>query len=131
MIEFKHDIDPRDLQKLQPAAWILFTAANLFLEERGYKCIITSLISDRKNVTAISKTHEQGRAFDLSTHFWSLQTVADFIRIMNRDYQDIAAISYSDGVKRAAVYHNGAGGNHMHCQVRPNAPYQKFVSYRQ
>jgi len=123
VIEFKEDININDLNKFQSATWILWTATILFCEVNRLPFKVTSLISDRENVKAKSKTHEQGRAFDLSVKGWTEQDINRFVFLMNRDYSDIAAVSASDLEPRAVVYHD----NHLHIQVRPNVNCNKFI----
>lgn len=120
---FKPGVDPYDLQFLHPAVWILLTAAILYCEEHDLPFIITSLINDREGVEAKSRTHEEGRAIDISVRGWSESQIHRFCHKMTTNYRDIAAISASDLEPRAALYHD----NHIHLQVRPNANCNKFV----
>lgn len=122
-MKFKRGVNPKDLEKLQPAAWILLLRTILYCEEHGLQCRITSLISDRGKVKAKSRSHEEGRAFDIGIRGWSEFHINRFAYIMNRDYEKIAAISFSDLKPRAVVPKK----DHLHIQVRPDAPYQKFV----
>jgi len=122
IFECKNDIDLEDLKELTPAAFILFTHAVLFCQEHRLALKITSLKSDRKKVKAVSTTHEEGRAFDISIKGWSEMLVHKFIFETNKYYVDIAAISYSDGIPRAAVYHD----NHIHLQVRRDVNVSRF-----
>jgi hypothetical protein len=122
-MNFKEGVDPHDLSKFQPATWILWSATILYCEEFKLPLTITSLISDRDGIKTVSNSHQEGRAFDIRTAGWTEQSIHRFCFIMNRNYRDIAAISASDGVERAAVYHN----NHIHMQVRPNVSVNKFI----
>jgi len=122
-MNFKEDVDPHDLTQFQPATWILWSATILYCEEFGLPLTITSLISDRENVKAVSNTHETGRAFDISVRGWTEQSIHRFCFIMNRNYRDIAAISASTGLERAAVYHD----NHIHLQVKMGVSVNKFI----
>ena len=127
-ITCQDDIDMRDLLDMQPALFILLTRTLLYCNEFKIPCKITSLISDRKDVKSVSKTHEQGRAVDISVVGWTQLHIQKFVHMMNKDYADIAAISYTDKMPRAAVYHNYKNqGSHIHLQVRPNANVNKYV----
>lgn len=126
LFEIKEDIDLSDLQKLQPAVWIIFTGALLYCQRNGLTCRITSIISDRGNVNAKSKTHETGRAIDLGIRKedgWSDLHVSRLTYLLCKDYEDIAALSHSDLSPRAAI----AKSNHIHLQCRPNADVSKFI----
>lgn len=127
MFTKNNDIDLNDLQMIDPALWILITRTMLYCAEYKLPCRITSLVSDRENVKAVSKTHEQGRAIDISTHGWTEQHCNRFKFIMNRDYKDLGAISYSDLKARAVVYGDSKHLDHFHLQVRPNANYKRFI----
>jgi hypothetical protein len=130
LFEIKDDINLNDLQEMQPALLILWTATVLYCKEHRLPCKITSISSDRKNVRAVSKTHEEGRALDISTRGWREQDVLRFVYLMNQDYREIAAVSASDGEPRAAVWHNyNEQGEHIHLQVKRNAPYNKYLKY--
>ena len=129
MFETKDDIKLEDLKMIQPALFVLFTRAVLYCNENKLPCRITSLISDRKDVKSVSRTHEQGRAVDISVKGWTQQHIHRFVFIMNRDYREIAAISASDGIPRAVIYHEYEGqGDHLHLRVRPNADVSKFMA---
>lgn len=126
LFEIKDDIDLSDLQKLQPAIWIIFTGALLYCKQHGLTCRITSIISDRGNVNAKSKTHEQGRAIDLGVRAedgWTNLHISRLAHQLCKDYADIAALSHSDLSPRAAI----AKSNHIHLQCRPNADVSKFI----
>ena len=131
LFEIKDDISLEDLQNMQPALLILYTATILYCHENGLPCKFTSIMSDRKNVISKSKTHEDFRAFDLSVKGWPSVHIHRFVFIMNNDYRDIAAISASDLTPRAVIYHSFKGqGEHLHMQVKKNAPFTKFLSMK-
>ena len=122
------DIDLEDLKMLQPALWILITRSMLYCSEYKLPFKITSIISDRGKVKSKSRSHETGRAIDISSRSWPDMHVHRFKYLMNRWYKDIAAISSSDLKPRAVIYHDVGYGSHFHLQVRPNANFNKFVS---
>jgi hypothetical protein len=128
-VKFADDVDPRDLELIEPALLILINAANLYCYRFNLPFQITSIQSDRENIKSVSKTHEQGRAIDISVKGWTDTHVHRFVYLLNQDYADIAAISYSDNQPKAAVYHDAGYGSHIHLQVRPNAKLDKFVKY--
>lgn len=126
LFEIKDDIDLNDLQKLQPAIWIIFTGALLYCKRHNLTCRITSIISDRGQVNAKSKTHEQGRAIDLGVRAedgWTQLHISRLAHQLCQDYEDIAALSYSDLSPRAAIVKS----NHIHLQCRPDADISKFI----
>lgn len=126
LFKIKEDIDLSDLQKLQPAIWIIFTGALLYCKRHNLTCRITSIISDRGNVNAKSRTHETGRAIDIGIRpedgFTDLHA-ARLCHVLCQDYEDIAALSHSDLSPRAAIQKH----NHIHLQCRPRADVSKFI----
>ena len=67
-----------------------------------------------------SRTHEEGRAIDISIRGWNEVQIAEVTTLLNTRMVGIAAISSSDGAPRAVVVHEiGALGRHFHLQVRP------------
>ena len=122
----KEDIVLEDLKDLEPAAWILFVNALLFCKRNNVEFRITSLVQDRKNVEAVSTTHEDHRAFDISHRSeggWNDVLRNKFKFEINRDYVDIGAISYSDQRSRPCIYKK----DHFHLQVRRNANIDKYI----
>lgn len=113
-IQFKHDVDPMDLLKLTQNCAVLLTAVYDYLEERGLPMTITSLQGDRKNVKAVSRTHETGRAFDIRIKDIPSETVAEIADYFNVSYRNIAAISARSGKPHCAV----VKPDHIHFQVR-------------
>lgn len=126
LFKIKEDIDLKDLQNLQPAIWIIFTGALLYCKRHNLTCRITSIISDRGNVNAKSRTHETGRAIDLGVRAedgWTDLHISRLTHQLCKDYADIAAISASDLLPRAAI----AKPTHIHLQCRPQADISKFI----
>tara|TARA_Y100001937_G_scaffold13127_1_gene17132 strand:+ start:2329 stop:2712 length:384 start_codon:yes stop_codon:yes gene_type:complete len=115
LFEVKEDIVLSDLQKLHPAIWVVFTSVIIYAKKNKLPLKITSLINDRDNVNAISKTHDTGRAIDISIAGWSKVDCTRLCHKLNTEFSDIAAISYSDRRPRCAIYKH----NHIHIQVRP------------
>ena len=130
LFEIKNGVSIEDLREMQPALLILFSATVLYCKEYSLPCKITSIKGDRENVRAKSRTHEDGRAFDLSTKGWTDMHIHRFLFLINSDYREIGAISASDHNPRAAIYHDYDGqGDHIHLQVKRNANYNKFMKW--
>ena len=125
LFEIKEDIHLEDLQHLQPAMWVVLTYTIMFCQNNNLPCKITSIINDRKDVNAKSKTHDQGRAVDISIAGWRDVDCQRLCYKLNTSFHDIAAISYSDKQPRCSIVKS----DHIHIQVRPNANVlDKFVS---
>lgn len=131
MFDTNTNVNLEDFKRMHPALWILLTNAVLYCAEYNLPFRVTSIISDREGLKVTSSTHEEGRAIDISVKGWTDTHIHRFVYLFNRDYHEIAAISSSDLKPRAAVYHNSGYGNHIHLQVRPNAPVNKFISWEE
>jgi len=114
-LEFKDDVQVKDIKIFTHNCQILFIAFMNYCQNRNVPCKITSLSSDRANVKAVSRTHEEGRAWDASIYGWSKHDIEDCLFHFNTYYKNIAALSASDLKPRAVIHHD----NHLHFQVRP------------
>ena len=102
---------------------IIMWEAIEFLKDRGYKPTITATFSTEREDQLLgrkSKTHREGRAFDLRT--WDLPD--DIIQVLmnhfNTKYGYMGAISYTTKLPRLIVHHDAGTGAHLHFQVSPN-----------
>lgn len=116
-VEFKEDIDVGDLKFITSNLTILLRTFIDYCQKKNLPCMITSLRSDRKNIKSVSNTHETGRAFDASVKGWDTDEIDACVHDFNRNYRNIGAISISDGVPRACIYHDSGYGSHLHFQV--------------
>lgn len=116
----KSDCEIGDIQMLSPKLLVLFSTVLEFADTHKLPVKITSIISDRKNVVAKSRTHETGRALDISTVHWDDTHILRLKKILLDKHSDIAALSASDYKPRPLVWHNYKNqGDHIHLQVRP------------
>jgi len=116
-LTFKDDVDVLDIDMIHPAVMTLIGFYMTYCYKHNLHCEITSLIHDREGVIAKSKTHEEGRAVDVSVKGWSREQISDFVNSGNIRFSNIGAISTSDNKARAFVYHNGNGW-HIHAQIK-------------
>lgn len=65
----------------------------------------------------VSKTHSEGRAFDVSYHNWNKENADKFIAYFSHKYAGIAAVTMSGPT--LIVFHDAGSGNHFHVQIRP------------
>ena len=114
----KDDVKLEDVMLFDPKLWIVFGHFLNFADGRDLPVVVTSLMTDRENVQAVSKTHEEGRALDVSTRDWSDEDIEHCIAYMKNVAGHYGAISYSDNERRVIVYHNYMNqGDHFHLQV--------------
>jgi hypothetical protein len=116
----KSDCKYSDFSMLHPNLFLMISTVLLFARKRRLNVVFTSIITDREGVHAKSRTHEDGRAIDVSVKGWSEFDINDCIALLEEKHIDIAAISSGDFKKRPAVYHNYQNqGDHIHIQVKP------------
>jgi hypothetical protein len=119
--EHKAGVNSMDWHKVNNKLLILAGYTLIFCKERSLPIIFTSIIRPQIKGVSKSKTHEQGRAFDLSVRGWSQDMIKLFVDRINKEFK-LGAVSLTDGTEREAIYENGisAGkGAHIHVQCRP------------
>ena len=115
----KEGVDFNEFMLLSPYLIFLFGAFTLWCHQHDLPVRITSVVDDYQGRRA-SPSHAQGRAIDISVNGWPLHKIQQAIDHFNKEYEHIAALSFSDGKPRAIVYHRVDGGAwHLHLQVRP------------
>lgn len=114
----KDDINMNDMLGLTPKLYELMAGYFKYAAIKKLPVKITSIKSDRAQVQAVSKTHEQGRAIDFSTKDWPIDEIHNCVNYLNTHYRHIAAISYSNNEPTAALFHDASYGAHLHLQVR-------------
>jgi len=115
--DIKPDVDIEDLMFLQPATLYLLGAFVVYANNLGLPVNITSICEDVQGRK--TRTHCEGRAFDVSVRGWNLLDIQNAVAYFNKNFKDIGAISSSDHKARALVYHKIPGGiAHFHAQTR-------------
>lgn len=117
-MNIKDGVDINDLRGVKGTLLILLGEFITYAQTRNLPVTITSIIGDRANIKAISKTHEQGRAIDISSHGWELRDIDDVTQYLLEECSDIAAISGRTYLPNPCVYHDAGYGSHFHLQVR-------------
>jgi len=109
-----------DLQRVSPRLIVVLGDLIENLHRRGMPPLkMTSIIRDKNSkIKSASRTHQEGRAIDISIMGWDVEEADDIVHDFNSKYEDIAAISASDGVPRLMLLHNSGYGPHIHIQVR-------------
>lgn len=118
------DVKLEDLQVTKNALMFALSMFRVFADANGLPVNISSLVSDRENVQAVSRTHEEGRAVDLRVAGWPEHKIREVVEwMLYKDQEwEIGAISASDNLRRIIVYHEYKGqGKHFHIQVSRDA----------
>ena len=126
LFELASDVLFSDLQKISPALLIIFTRVVLYCVEHNLPLKITSIISDRAHITKQTQVHPSGRGMDISVAGWSSLHKNRLPYLLNNWYGDLAAISASDKIPRAALLHDVGRGEHLHIQVK-NGNWYKYL----
>jgi hypothetical protein len=95
----------------------------VYASVRGLPVSITETVTtpeEDQKLKRVSKSHAEGRAFDLSTRGWDEQDIALFMKNFNQKYAAVAAIGGS-GKPTLIVRHDTGHGDHFHFQI--NAKY--------
>lgn len=119
--EHKAGVNSMDWHKVNEKLLILAAYTLVYCKSKGLPIIFTSIIRPQIKGVSKSKTHEQGRAFDLSVRGWSKADILEFVDKINKEYK-LGAVSAATGEEKEAVYEDGitAGkGAHLHVQCRP------------
>lgn len=68
-----------------------------------------------------SKTHSEGRAFDMTRQGWSQAQIEEFAAHFTAKYEDVASLNIG-GFPNLIVHHNVGLGDHLHVQIRRGLP---------
>ena len=118
----KPGVDAADWYKVKDSLIILAKFTMIFCKENNLPLLFTSIIRPKIPKVSKSRTHEQGRAFDISVRGWAKDDVIRFVTKINASFK-LGAVSATDGTEREAIYEDGisAGkGAHLHIQCRPD-----------
>lgn len=116
-IQIKKGVNLEDILALHPNLIVLIGFYSAFCANHKLPCKITSLITDVVK-GRVSRTHERGLAADCSVNGWPQDIIDEFVIQTNTKFYNIAAISASDNVPRACIYHDSGLGKHLHLQVK-------------
>ena len=126
-ISFKEDRFMLELWLVHPLLFYAFLDVSNWANEKGLPVKVTNVCN---KVPKESKTdsHPSGRAVDLSVVHWPDRFIRMASYMFNTKYEDIAAISNSDGKPRFFVYHKTENGEwHIHLQI--NAKYSRVIEW--
>ena len=119
---FKYDKDIERSHFLHPTAFLVFARARQWAHDKDLPFVVTSTVSTKEEDDVINrqtKTHRQGRAFDMSVQSWSTDDIDDFKCDMEKELGRYGAISASDLARRLIVVHTGTAP-HIHAQIDAN-----------
>lgn len=117
-IKLKKGVNVWDLLSMKPELMEMLAFVSRFAHEHNLPCLISSITDPAKN--RVTKSHAQGRAFDLSIRGWPIGKIKLLIYLINERFKKVGAIGRKSGLSRPVVYHKVKGNvYHFHFQVRP------------
>jgi len=117
-LHYKDDALLLHLPYIHPILFFVYADMNKYCYEAGLPFVTTRILGEKIPGVSVSDTHKEGRAFDFSVRDWTDADIERFAEHFNNKYANIyGAYSYSDGLPRLAVFHNGKGW-HFHIQIR-------------
>lgn len=99
----KPGVNPGDWAKVKNGLVIIAFAVAYFCFKRKLPLLFSSIIREGIPGVSTSKTHIEGRAFDISVKGWTEKDILDLAFFINETFE-IGAVSASTGKETAAVY---------------------------
>lgn len=118
--KFKTPEVAKEYAQLRERAQIISEDMAIFCRNYQMDYVITDIMSDSledKKLKRVSKSHSEGRAWDVRTHGWTDDFKMRFKTHFERVYKEWAAVSAASGEKNLIVYHNSGFGHHAHIQI--------------
>lgn len=91
-----------------------------WLKEKGIKPVITETVTTLKEDARLgrtSKTHREGRAFDLRTRDWPRELIKEFENHFNSKFGKHGALGATTMQPNLLVWHDAGYGEHFHVQL--------------
>lgn len=117
----KRESDIAQLNSINPFLFKMLAHIIVMCSEHGVTPVITSVIrtpEENAAVGAVSKTHIEGRAIDISIRGWDKDFIKQVETEINFLFSNVGAISASTGKPRPIVVHDVGFGAHIHVQTR-------------
>lgn len=93
------------------AAWCL---------DRGLPYLVTETVTtlnEDRNLKRTSRTHREGRAWDVSVRGWLELAITEFMKLFSDRFRHVAAIGAKTGQPELIVRHDNGNGDHLHVQI--------------
>lgn len=121
-IQWKHPSLLDEWKHLRPMAQEIANEQARFCELHNQPFMITDIMSEAQEdlrLKRVSKSHSEGRAWDIRTSWWPLLFKTDFETRFEILYREEAARSKTTGLPNLIFYHDNGNGPHAHCQIKP------------
>lgn len=104
---------------LHPITLMILCDMVLWASSRGIPVSITETLTSKEEdelLNRVSTSHQEGRAFDISTRGWTEDQIKVFTDDFNKKYGSFGALGQS-GKVTLIVRHDTGRGDHFHVQV--------------
>lgn len=118
--EFKKKELLEEYQSLKARAQLVSEDMAKYCSAHGMEYVITDIMSDAfedKKLNRVSKSHSEGRAWDVRILSWPQWFKEKFKKNFEKVYEMWAATSSKTMQKNLIVYHDNGNGSHAHCQI--------------
>lgn len=88
--------------------------------DRSLPLVVTAAKStdvEDRALKRISKTHQEGRAFDMSRRGWTQEHIDEFTAHFTAKYASVASLNVGN-FPNLIVHHDIGSGDHLHIQIR-------------
>lgn len=99
----KPGVNKDDWDKVNPKLLLVADYLLAHAETHQLPVVFSSIIRPGIKGVSVSKTHAEGRAFDISVRGWSEADIKFLVDCMNEALH-VGAISFSDGKEKEALY---------------------------
>lgn len=121
-IKFKSKQEESEFPLLKKRAQIIAQDMAQYCHIHGFEFVITDVMSDGsedKKLKRVSKSHTEGRAFDVRSRIWTEDFRKKLEKHFEEKYKDWAALSGKTLKPNLIEYHNSGTGFHFHVQIKP------------
>lgn len=121
-IKFKSKKEESEYPLLKKRLKIIAQDMAQYCQIHGFEFIITDVLSDGsedKKLKRVSKSHTDGRAFDVRSRVWTEDFRKKLEKHFEEKYKEWAALSGKTLKPNLIEYHNSGTGFHFHVQIKP------------
>ena len=121
-MKFKSKTEEKEFASLKKRAQIIAQDMAQYCKINGFDFIITDILSEAledKKLKRVSKSHTEGRAFDVRSSVWTKEFREKLEKHFEEKYKDWAALSNKTLKPNLIEYHDNGNGAHFHVQIKP------------
>lgn len=111
--------EAEDIIRMHPITVMILAAAIVWAEERGLPVSVTETLSAKAEDVAlrrVSRTHLEGRAFDISMRGWNPEAQKAIVENLDASFAKYGAVNQGGELALCRV-HDAGTGLHLHVQI--------------